>query len=215
MGRLDAATSGLLLLTNDTKLADWLMDPGNAVVRVYRVTVRGRVSEDERLRLEKGIVDRGQTLRAELVTIRKASARETHLIVQLTEGKNREIRRMFAATGHDVTALARVAIGALELAGLEPGEWREVSRGEIRSAFPAASCVRSRAGLQSCHVPDVIGGAEAPPYCYAYCLPPTDYDFPLLIDPRNSALLFVLPIFESISSIASTGDSGVRTLRST
>jgi len=143
VGRLDAATSGLLLLTNDTKLADWLMDPRNAVVRAYRVTVRGCVSQDERLRLEKGIVDRGQTLRAELVTIRKASARETHLIVRLTEGKNREIRRMFAATGHDVTALARVAIGALELAGLEPGEWREVSRGEIRSAFPAAPVRRT------------------------------------------------------------------------
>ena len=143
VGRLDAATSGLLLLTNDTKLADWLMDPGNAVLRVYRVTVRGRVSEDERLRLEKGVVDRGQSLRAQLATIRKASARETHLIVQLTEGKNREIRRMFEATGHDVTALARVAIGALELAGLEPGEWREVSRGEIRSAFPAAPVRRT------------------------------------------------------------------------
>ena len=63
--------------------------------------------------------------------------------MQLTEGKNREIRRMFEATGHDVTALARVAIGALELAGLEPGEWREVSRGEIRSAFPAAPVRRT------------------------------------------------------------------------
>ncbi len=143
VGRLDAATSGLLLLTNDTKLADWLMDPGHAVVRVYRVTVRGRVSEAERLRLEQGIADRGETLRAELVTIRKASARETHLIVQLTEGKNREIRRMFAATGHDVTALARVAIGGLELADLAAGEWREVSRGEIRSAFPAAPVRRT------------------------------------------------------------------------
>ena len=89
VGRLDAATSGVLLLTNDTKFADWLMDPGNGVVRVYRVTVRGRVSEDEGLGLEKGVVDRGETLRAEQVTIRKASARETHLIVRLTEGRNR------------------------------------------------------------------------------------------------------------------------------
>ena len=63
--------------------------------------------------------------------------------MQLTEGKNREIGRMFEATGHDVTALARVAIGALELAGLEPGEWREVSRGEIPSAFPAAPVRRT------------------------------------------------------------------------
>jgi len=138
VGRLDAATSVLLLLTNDTKLAGWLMDSANGVVRVYRLTVRGRVSTDEPARLEAGIVDRGEILRAENVTIRKASGRETHLIVRLTEGKNREIRRMFAAVGHEVTALARVAIGKIELGTLAPGEWKEMSRGEIRVAFPAA-----------------------------------------------------------------------------
>jgi 23S rRNA pseudouridine2605 synthase len=143
VGRLDAATSGLLLLTNDTKLADWLMDPSNSVVRVYRVTVRGRVSDDERARLEAGIVDRGEELRAEQVTIRKASGRETHLVVRLTQGKNREIRRMCASIGHEVTALARVAIGKLELGTLGPGKWREVSRGEIRGAFPAATMRRA------------------------------------------------------------------------
>jgi 23S rRNA pseudouridine2605 synthase len=143
VGRLDAATSGLLLLTNDTKLADWLMDPSNAVVRVYLVTVLGRVSDDERARLESGIVDRDETLRAEQVTIRKASGRETHLVVRLTEGKNREIRRMCGSIGHEVTALARVAIGKLELGTLGPGEWREVSRGEIRGAFPAATMRRA------------------------------------------------------------------------
>jgi 23S rRNA pseudouridine2605 synthase len=138
VGRLDAATSGLLLLTNDTKLADWLMDPTNGVIRVYRVTVRGRVSDDERARLETGIVDRGETLRAKEVTIRKASGRETHLIVALTEGRNREIRRMFAAIGHELTALARVAIGTIELGSVAAGAWREVSRGEVRRAFPEA-----------------------------------------------------------------------------
>ena len=138
VGRLDAATSGLLLLTNDTTLADWLMDPVNGVVRVYRATVRGRVSDDERARLERGIADRGETLLAERVTIRKASGRETHLIVRLTEGKNREIRRMFAAIGHEVTALARVAIAGLELGTLAPGKWRQVSREEVRSVFPTA-----------------------------------------------------------------------------
>jgi 23S rRNA pseudouridine2605 synthase len=138
VGRLDAATSGLLLLTNDTKLADWLMDPAHAVVRVYRVTVRGRVIDDEVASVEAGVADRDETLRAEAVTIRRASGRETHLIVRLTEGKNREIRRMFAAIGHEVTALARVAIGPLELGTLAPGEWRDVSREEMRKAFPAA-----------------------------------------------------------------------------
>jgi 23S rRNA pseudouridine2605 synthase len=143
VGRLDAATSGLLLLTNDTLLASWLMDPSNAVVRVYRVTVRGRLSDDDRGRLETGIVDRGETLRAEEVTIRKASGRETHLIVRLTEGKHREIRRLFASIGHKVTALSRLAIGAIELTTLGPGEWRDVSREEMRKAFPAASVRRT------------------------------------------------------------------------
>jgi len=100
--------------------------------------VRGRVSDDERARLERGIADRGETLLAERVTIRKASGRETHLIVRLTEGKNREIRRMFAAIGHEVTALARVAIAGLELGTLAPGKWRQVSREEVRSVFPTA-----------------------------------------------------------------------------
>ena len=73
----------------------------------------------------------GATLR-----ILKRSKRETHLIVELTEGKNREIRRMFEAIGHEVTRLKRIAFGGLELGDLQPGHWREVSREELRTAFP-------------------------------------------------------------------------------
>lgn len=139
VGRLDAATSGLLLLTNDTRFGDWVTDPRNEVPRVYLVTVRGELSDDEASRLEQGIEDDGERLAARSVTVRKRSKRETHLIVELTEGRNREIRRMLAAVGNEVTKLKRVAFGGLELGELEPGRWREVTTEEVKEAFPGAA----------------------------------------------------------------------------
>jgi 23S rRNA pseudouridine2605 synthase len=138
VGRLDLATSGLLLLTTDTTLGDWITDPGNRVPRVYILTARGRVTGEDVERLCHGVVSRGEHLRAESVTLRKASGRESHLTVELREGKNREVRRLFDAIGHEVTRLKRVALGGLDLARLPPGGWREVSREELRAAFPAA-----------------------------------------------------------------------------
>ena len=73
--------------------------------------------------------------------IRKRSRRETHLILELTEGKNREIRRLLAAVGHEVTRLKRVSFGGLEVGDLEPGRWREVTEEEMREAFPGACSV--------------------------------------------------------------------------
>ena len=138
VGRLDAATSGLLLLTNDTRFADWLTDPRNEVPRVYVVTVRGELNDETARLLEKGIEDAGERLAARRIAVRKRSRRETHLIVELTEGKNREIRRLFAAAGHEVTRLKRVSFGGLELGGLAPGTWRVVPAEELRAAFPGA-----------------------------------------------------------------------------
>jgi 23S rRNA pseudouridine2605 synthase len=138
VGRLDAATSGLLLLTNDTRLADWLTDPTNAVPRVYLVTVRGELTDTAAQHLEEGLDDAGERLAARAVTVRKRSGRETHLVVTLTEGKNREIRRLLAAVGHEVTRLKRVAFGGLELGDLAVGKWREVSEEELKAAFPGA-----------------------------------------------------------------------------
>jgi 23S rRNA pseudouridine2605 synthase len=137
VGRLDFATSGLLLLTNDTRFAEWLTNPDNEVPRVYLVTVRGRVTPAQAVQLEEGIRDRDDTLRARAATIRKASNRESLLIVELVEGRNREIRRMMAAIAHEVTRLRRVQIGGLTIDDLAPGSWRRVTRGELRAAFPA------------------------------------------------------------------------------
>jgi 23S rRNA pseudouridine2605 synthase len=126
VGRLDLATSGLLLLTTDTQLANWITDPANAVSRLYAVTVRGKVRETDMAHLT------GR------VTLRKSSARESHLLVELREGRNRQVRRMFDAIGHEVTALKRLKLGGLDLGHLEPGRHRALSPREIVHAFPGA-----------------------------------------------------------------------------
>jgi 23S rRNA pseudouridine2605 synthase len=138
VGRLDQASSGLLLLTSDTRLAAWLTDPRNAVPRRYAVTVRGALDQAEAASLEAGLVLEGQRLAARSVTIRKRSRRETHLLIELAEGKNREIRRLLSALGHEVTRLKRIAFGGLALGELAPGAWREVGAEELRRAFPKA-----------------------------------------------------------------------------
>ena len=127
VGRLDLATTGLLILTNDTALANALSDPATAIVRRYVVTVRGQVTDETCARLERGVGD----LHARRVTLRKRSRRETHLIVDLGEGKNREVRRLFAAAGHEVTRLLRVAFGPIELGTLAPGAWRALTRDQF------------------------------------------------------------------------------------
>ena len=131
VGRLDMASCGLLLMTTDTQLSNFLTDPDNKIPRIYAVSVAGRITDEQVKRLSEGIPDKGQLLKASTITLRKVSNKESHLIVGLTEGKNREIRRMFEALGSQVTALKRVAFGKLKLGTLKPGEFREITRKEI------------------------------------------------------------------------------------
>ncbi|MCX5678964.1 MAG: pseudouridine synthase [Candidatus Omnitrophica bacterium] len=133
VGRLDMATTGLLLLTNDTKLSAYLADPANAIVRVYAVSVKGKVTDAEVRKLIEGVWDRGEFLKPLKLTLRKSSNRESHLIMELTEGKNREIRRIFESIGHEVTSLKRIAFGALKLGDMQPGEFRHLTPEEIRA----------------------------------------------------------------------------------
>lgn len=142
VGRLDLATSGLLILTNDTHFANWLTEPSSHVPRVYLVTAKGDVSDADAAQLQAGVVSRGERLAAMEVVVRKRSKRESHVVLTLTEGRNREIRRLFDAIDHPVTELRRVQFGGLALGTLPPGQWREVTAAERRAAFPAY--VRSR-----------------------------------------------------------------------
>lgn len=134
VGRLDQATSGLLLLTNDTALSSFLTDPANRVPRRYLVTVRGDVTEETRLASLTGLTDEGELLHCAAVTIQKRSGRESHLDVMLTEGKNREIRRLFKALGHEVIRLRRIQYGPFVIGDLPPGGWCEIPVAEAQAA---------------------------------------------------------------------------------
>lgn len=136
VGRLDLATSGLLLFTNHTRLADALTDPANAIPRVYLVSVRGRWEERKSLLVKEGVVDASEVLSAAEVVVRKVSGKESQLLVTLLEGKNREIRRLMKAAGHEVMRLKRVAFGGLDLGDLPAKRWRELSFAELSAAFP-------------------------------------------------------------------------------
>lgn len=133
VGRLDQATSGLLLLTNDSTLSSFLTDPQHQVPRAYLVTVRGEVTDHIRHAAIDGLQDEGEYLHCSAVTIQKRSGRESHLAVTLTEGKNREIRRLFKALGHEVTRLRRIAYGPFTLGDLPPGSWRELPIAEAHA----------------------------------------------------------------------------------
>lgn len=133
VGRLDMASTGLLIFTNDTQFANRLTDPAERVPRRYVVTVRGRVTPETAHRIEAGMTvpatarnPKPERLSASRVEIRKASNRETHLIVELVEGRNRELRRLFAASGHEATRIHRISFGGYQLGELQPGQWKEL-----------------------------------------------------------------------------------------
>jgi 23S rRNA pseudouridine2605 synthase len=126
VGRLDQNTTGLLLITNDTRLSNWLTDPKNEIPRTYLVEVRGELFESERLQALNGIEDDGDILIAKEIRILKASGKESRFEIILHEGKNREIRRLCLSLGHEVTALKRLQFGDYELGDLKSAALKEV-----------------------------------------------------------------------------------------
>ena len=127
VGRLDLHTSGLLLLTNDTKFSSYMTDPASRIERVYIVGVEGEVLDSTLERMRAGVMDQGEKLSAEGARILKSSGKESLLELVLTEGKNREIRRLCAALGHEVRSLKRIQYGKYNLGELRSGEWVEES----------------------------------------------------------------------------------------
>jgi 23S rRNA pseudouridine2605 synthase len=135
VGRLDQATSGLLLLTNDSILSSYLTDPSHKVMRLYLVSVRGEFTKSQAAEAMAGVVEDSERLQCHTVKIQKSSGRESHLEVVLTEGKNREIRRLFKALGHDVTRLRRIQYGPFKLENLPSGAWREIPIEDVRRSL--------------------------------------------------------------------------------
>jgi len=132
VGRLDKDTSGLLLMTNDTAFADFVTKPESNIRKTYLVKTSGLLTDEVIARLAAGIeMKRGD--KAQPVRVRRTEDRGkyTWLEVVLTEGKNREVRRMIEAVGFKVLKLVRTRIGSLTLAGLEVGKWRVLSPAEV------------------------------------------------------------------------------------
>jgi len=127
VGRLDADTTGALLLTNDGDLAHRLAHPRYGVEKTYLVDVEGEPDDRALRQLETGVdLDDGRTAPARVRRLAKS-----RLELTIHEGRNRQVRRMLEAVGHPVQALHRSAYAALTLEGLEPGAWRELEPSEV------------------------------------------------------------------------------------
>lgn len=138
IGRLDRDSEGLLLLTDDGAFANALTHPRHHVPKIYHVSVRPRVTEEQVARLQNGIeLDGRMTAPAKVAVLRSGSDRSVLELV-LYEGRNRQIRRMCEALGLEVARLSRVAVGTVKLGGLRSGQWRELTDKEVRALERAA-----------------------------------------------------------------------------
>ncbi len=133
VGRLDKASEGLLLFTNDNAWADAVTNPDTHLDKTYHVHVSGIVDENLLARFKRGIDDGGERLSAKNVSVLRVGEKNTWLEFILDEGRNRHIRRMLDAFEIEVLRLMRVAIGTLQLGELPKGKWRELTRAEMES----------------------------------------------------------------------------------
>lgn len=132
VGRLDRASEGLLLFTNDSAWANAIADPESHVEKMYHVQINRVADEPLLRRLANGIAAEGELLKAIRVSLLRAGEKNSWLEIVLNEGRNRHIRRMLAACGIEVLRLVRVAIGGLQLGRVPKGEFRELTDNEVR-----------------------------------------------------------------------------------
>jgi 23S rRNA pseudouridine2605 synthase len=135
VGRLDYDTSGLLLLTNDGKLAERMAHPKNKVWKTYMARINGILTKDQILKLRNGVVievnKKPYKTAPARVTQLSCSAHESVLEIKISEGKNRQIRKMVEAVGFRVLELERTAIGDIRLGRTKPGSYRKLSAAEL------------------------------------------------------------------------------------
>ena len=152
IGRLDMESQGLLLLTNDRTLTNELTHPKHRVKKIYEVTVKGSVEQSTLETLRKGVfisdshtrhdeIKRAKRAHVEHIELTRVDRGRSQLRIELTEGRNRQVRRMLAVVGHPVKRLRRVQIGPLVLKGLRPGQWRDLLPDEV-SAIKQAACTK-------------------------------------------------------------------------
>jgi 23S rRNA pseudouridine2605 synthase len=136
VGRLDQASEGLLLFSNDPQWAAHLTDPATGPEKTYDVQVDCIPDETLLRRIQRGGVDAGEALSARTVSLLRAGQKNAWLRIVLDEGRNRQIRRLLALQGVSVLRLVRVAIGPLALGSLAKGQWRELTASERTALGP-------------------------------------------------------------------------------
>ncbi len=133
VGRLDKASEGLLLMTNDTEWAAHVTAPESHLDKMYHVQIGAAANDSLLARLEAGISEGGDVLKAKRARMLRTGEKNCWLAIVLDEGKNRQIRRMLEGCGVEVLRLIRVAIGPLQLGDLAKGKARELTMAEIQS----------------------------------------------------------------------------------
>ena len=133
VGRLDYDSEGLILLTNDGDLMNNLLHPSREVDKEYLVKVSNRVTDDEIRRLRAGVqLDDGRMTSPADVHLVRYEAFASVLLVSIHEGRNRQVRRMFSAIGHEVVSLKRVGFATIKLHDLPRGQWRKLTDVEVK-----------------------------------------------------------------------------------
>ncbi len=133
VGRLDAASEGLIILTDDGELAHRVAHPSFEIDKVYHTEARGVLSEAERRKLESGVELDGRRTAPAQVEVLSTTRNSTVAVVTIHEGRKRQVRRMFESVGHPVRLLRRTRVGPLELGDLGPGCWRHLTEEELRT----------------------------------------------------------------------------------
>lgn len=137
VGRLDAETSGLLVVTNDGELANRLAHPKHGVEKTYVATVNGDLTREAERALRTGVELEDGPAVCDAVRVRARSRGRTQVEVVLHEGRNRIVRRMFDAVGFPVIDLVRTAFGPLHIGGMKVGALRDLTPGEVRALYTA------------------------------------------------------------------------------
>ena len=132
VGRLDKDSTGLLILTNDGDLINELTHPSAKVQKVYHVTVKGKVTEQDLIKLEKGFEIEKDKMAYAKCSILEYQQKNTFLNVVLYQGLNRQIRKMFDILGHEVISLKRIQHATITLDGMKRGEYKPLKQSQIR-----------------------------------------------------------------------------------
>jgi pseudouridine synthase len=132
VGRLDLDTSGLLILTNDTQFAERIMNPAHKVPKTYQIKASTLLTDEQIARLRSGVELNDGPTRPAIVERLRDSGKYTHLEMTITEGRNRQVRRMLEAVDSKVLKLVRTAIGGIRIGDLQIGKWRALTEEELR-----------------------------------------------------------------------------------